>query len=69
MGEGENQQREEKKILLHLWSPSHDGEGLLLNLHLHDRVVRNDDREGAHHYPEEIKVSVNVVVDLYSYDS
>jgi hypothetical protein len=30
----------------------HDGESFLLNLHLHDWIVGNDERECAHHHPE-----------------
>jgi hypothetical protein len=34
---------------------SHDGESFLLYLHLHDWIVRNDERECAHHHPEREK--------------
>jgi hypothetical protein len=30
---------------------SHDGESFLLDLHLHDWIIGNDERECAHHHP------------------
>ena len=37
--------------LVFLLLAAHDGECLLLNLHLHDGVVGDDEGEGAHHHP------------------